>query len=281
MIRRALVLSVSVGVGAGLSLSGRPKYASAAPERGTAVVTGGSRGIGAATSCALAAKGYSVVVVYQSSPEGASKVVAAITASGGRAIAVQADVGEEDQVRRLFEEVDTWRGPEPLRVLVNNAGVLGPRDGLQQLTADSLLSVLRTNTVGPALCLREAERRMSTESGGSGGAVVQVSSGSAYIGSPLQYACSKGGLNSLTIGLVAPLARQGIRINTVSPGMTATDMIADTVQTFDLSQIPVGRVGTPDEIANCIVWLCSDESSYVAGANVRVAGGRPPGTTLG
>ena len=122
---------------------------------------------------------------------------------------------------------------------------------------------------------------MATAHGGSGGAIVQVSSGSAYIGSPLQYACSKGGLNSLTIGLVAPLAKQGIRINTVSPGMTATDMISDTIQTFDMTQIPLGRVGEPREIADVVAWLCSDESSYVAGANVRVAGGRPPGTTIG
>ena len=98
---------------------------------------------------------------------------------------------------------------------------------------------------------------------------------------PLQYACSKGALNSLTVGLIAPLARQGIRINTVSPGMTQTDMVAETLPTFDMKQIPLGRAGVPDEIAHCVAWLCSDEASYVAGANVRIAGGRPPGTTLG
>ena len=296
MIRRGLGIGLGLGLGVGLGLCAAPasalNNAAPPPRRGTAVVTGGSRGIGAACSRALAAKGFDVVVVYRSAAREASEVVKEITSSGGSAIAMQADVAEEVQVVRLFEKVDDWRGPSPLRVVVNNAGVLGPKGaegGLQQLTTDSLLGVLKVNAVGPALCIREAEKRMTTslptsvERPGdqSGGAIVQISSGSAYIGSPLQYGCSKGALNSLTIGLVGSLAKQGIRINTISPGMTKTDMVAETLPSFDMSQIPLGRVGTPEEIANCVVWLCSDEASYVAGANVRIAGGRPPGTTLG
>jgi NAD(P)-dependent dehydrogenase (short-subunit alcohol dehydrogenase family) len=335
MLVRAPRLAVGLGLGLGLSAAHAHALSSAKPPAsiGTAVVTGGSRGIGAACSTALAARGYEVVVVYRSGMEEARQVVESIEKAGGRACAVQADVGDEANVVRLFKEVDQWRGVSPLKVLVNNAGVLGPKGdegGLDALTSESLLNVLKINSVGPALCIREAEKRMSTTAApaGTGGSIVQISSGSAYIGSPLQYAASKGALNSLTIGLVAPLARQSIRINTarrlastpgpvctrccpahlpclsltcsltpvdgsnhcrfhpplspqISPGMTATDMIAETVKTFDMSVIPLGRVGTPQEIANTVVWLCSDEASYVAGANVRVAGGRPPGTTLG
>mmetsp|Transcript_4924 Transcript_4924/g.12978 ORF Transcript_4924/g.12978 Transcript_4924/m.12978 type:complete len:183 (-) Transcript_4924:225-773(-) len=182
----------------------------------------------------------------------------------------------------MFEVADTAFGSSRLEVVVNNAGVLGPRGNLEEVGKPELLNeVLATNVCGPMLCCREAERRMSTKRGGGGGSIVQVSSGSAYIGNPLLYSASKGALNSLTIGLVRPLAEAGIRINTVSPGMTATDMTSETAKTFDFTQIPLGRMGTADEIAQVICWLCSDEASYVAGANIRAAGGRPPGTTLG
>mmetsp|Transcript_56114 Transcript_56114/g.125273 ORF Transcript_56114/g.125273 Transcript_56114/m.125273 type:complete len:286 (-) Transcript_56114:287-1144(-) len=249
------------------------------PPRGTAIVTGGSRGIGAACCREMASRGYSVVVVFNSGAQAAEGVVSEIVAAGGSAIAMQADVGDEAQVSRLFASVDEWRGKSPLTALVNNAGVLGVAKGsLQDATTDALLSIMRTNVAGPLNCLKEAEPRMASS---GGGAVVQISSGSAYIGTPLLYAASKGALNSLTIGLIKPLAQQGIRINTVSPGMTNTDMIAETLPTFDMSQIPLGRVGTPEDIAHVVCWLCSDEAAYVAGANVRVAGGRPPGTTLG
>ena len=270
----------------------------------------------------MASRGYSVVVVFNSGAQAAEGVVSEIVAAGGSAIAMQADVGDEAQVSRLFASVDEWRGKSPLTALVNNAGVLGVAKGsLQDATTDALLSIMRTNVAGPLNCLKEAEPRMASS---GGGAVVQISSGSAYIGTPLLYAASKGALNSLPIGLIKPLAQQGIRINTVSPGaslfatqhaschathtlpltpvytsssasvsistststshptgMTNTDMIAETLPTFDMSQIPLGRVGTPEDIAHVVCWLCSDEAAYVAGANVRVAGGRPPGTTLG
>jgi len=253
------------------------------PPLGVAVVTGGSRGIGAACSRALGAKGYGVVVAYRSDESAAEQVCREITSAGGLARAIKADVSLESDVKALFEFADTAFGSEaPLTILVNNAGVLGPSGPLEKVgTTEMLMEVLGPNVAGPLICCREAEARMSTKRGGRGGAIVQVSSGSAYIGSPLLYAASKGALNSLTIGLVKPFAEAGIRINTISPGMTDTDLVAETAKTFDFGQIPLGRMGTPEEVANVVCWLCSDEASYVAGANVRVAGGRPPGTTLG
>ena len=161
------------------------------------------------------------MVVYNSDAASAESVVQQIETTGGKAVALQANVCEEDDVVGLFKRVDAWRGSSPLTALVNSAGVLGPRTTLQELDGGAIMDVLKVNVIGPALCIRETERRMSSTSGGRGGAIVQVSSGSAYLGSPLAYASSKGALNSLTIGLVAPLARQGIRINTVSPGDTS------------------------------------------------------------
>lgn len=282
---RVLGLGLGAATCAAASFSAvPPATADKKAPRGAAIVTGGSRGIGAATCKKLAADGYSVVVVYRSGADLAAKVVSDIENEGGKAVAMQADVGEEAQIVRLFADVDHWRGTMPLTALINNAGVLGPLKPLAELNEKMMLDVIKVNTVGPAMCIREAEKRMSptlNTANGVGGAIVQISSGSAYIGNPLAYSASKGGLNSVTIGLVAQLARQQIRINTISPGMTVTDMVTDTLPTFDMTQIPLGRPGTPNEMADVVAWLCSDESSYVAGANVRVAGGRPPGTTLG
>ena len=211
------ILSVGVGAVAASYLGTAAALAEPRPPaRGAAIVTGGSRGIGAQCCRRLAEDGFSVVVVYRSDGEAAANVVRDIEAQGGSAVAMQADVGEEQQVVKLFDDVDRWRGTTPLTALVNNAGLLGPLLPLSQLDEAAFIRLLKVNTVGPAICIREAERRMSTtgEAGGVGGAIVQVSSGSAYIGTPLAYATSKGGLNSLTIGLVGSLARQGIRINT-------------------------------------------------------------------
>jgi len=248
-----------------------------------AIVTGGGRGIGAACSRELAFRGYRVVIAYRSDEGAAQAVKASIRADGGRAEVIQADVTSEEDVSRLFQFADSAFGKDtPLEVLVNNAGVLGPRGSLQEVGRPELLAeVLMANVCGPMMCCREAEKRMSTKRGGRGGSIVQISSGSAYIGNPLLYSASKGALNSLTIGLVKPFGEAGIRINTVSPGMTLTDMVAETAPSFDMTQIPLGRMGSPEEIANVVCWLCSDEASYVAGANIRAAGGRPPGTTLG
>tara|TARA_B110001452_G_scaffold231695_1_gene208642 strand:- start:1285 stop:2139 length:855 start_codon:yes stop_codon:yes gene_type:complete len=261
----------------------RPLSESGPPRRGTAIVTGGGRGIGAACSRKLAEKGFGVVIAYRADETAAAAVADEIRAAGGLVATCRADVAQETDVKALFTFADSAFGTSsPLKVLVNNAGVLGPKGPLSEVgTADQLHEVMATNVAGPLLCCREAESRMSTQQGGQGGSIVQISSGSAYIGTPLLYAASKGALNSLTIGMIKPMAQAGIRLNTVSPGMTSTDMVAETAKTFDWSQIPLGRIGEPDEIANTVVWLCSDEASYVCGANVRVAGGRPPGTTLG
>ncbi|KAG8467296.1 hypothetical protein KFE25_000612 [Diacronema lutheri] len=254
-----------------------------APTLGTAVVTGGSRGIGAACSMRLAAMGFGVVIAYRSDEAAAAAVCEAIRATGGLAHACRADVSVESDVLALFTFADTCFDGAPLRALVNNAGILGP-SGVDLAAAggvEALAQIMAINVGGPMLCCREAERRMSTAQGGSGGSIVQISSGSANIGTPLLYAASKGALNSMTVGLVRPFGQAGIRINTVSPGMTHTDMVDHLASSFDMSQVPLGRMGAPAEVANAVAWLCSDEASYVAGANLRVSGGRPPGTLIG
>jgi len=240
------------------------------------IVTGASRGIGAAAARLLAAAGHAVAVNYNASPEKADAVVAEITAAGGTAIAVQADTAVEADVIRMFETVDAELGP--LTGLVNNAGVHGPRDRVDVLTDAEIAHVLDVNVRGYFLCAREAVKRMSTKHGGGGGVIVNVSSGSAKIGDPGQgvlYAASKGAVDSLNIGLTQEVGGEGIRVNAVSPGLTETDMPPreklDTAKTV----VPMGRTGTPEEIAEAIQWLMSDAASYVAGASIRVSGGRP------
>ncbi|MBT5266397.1 MAG: SDR family oxidoreductase [Rhodospirillaceae bacterium] len=241
-----------------------------------ALVTGGSRGIGASTCLLLADKGYAVAVNYRADNTAADAVVEQITAKGGRAIALQGDVGDEAQVIAMFEAVDKEFGQ--LDALVNNAGVSGPRGRLDELDLESIQRVLATNVTGAILCAREAVKRMSTRHGGKGGAIVNISSGSAYIGGPgsgIIYAVSKGALNSMQIGLSQEVAGEGIRVNAVLPGLTETDM--PTRESLDRGGdvIPMGRVGLPEEIAEAVVWLLSDQASYVAGGMLRVAGGRP------
>ena len=241
-----------------------------------AVVTGGSRGIGAATARMLGKEGYVVCVNYQATKAAAAAVVADIQQSGSHAIAVQADVSKPADVIRLFKTIDTELGT--LNALVNNAGIVGPRCRFESLPIGDLANVLAVNVTGLAQCTQEALMRMSTRHGGTGGAIVNVSSGAAHRGNPggaVHYAVSKGAVNSLTIGLSQELAGEGIRVNTVSPGLTATDMPDAAVLETAGPTIPMGRVGEADEIAAAIVWLLSDQASYVAGANIRVAGGRP------
>lgn len=240
-----------------------------------ALVTGGSRGIGAATVKALARDGYDVAVNYNASGEAAERVAAEARDAGVRAITVQADVAREDRVVAMFETVDRELGR--LDALVNNAGVNGRRARVDELTADEITALLNTNVLGPMLCSREAVRRMSTKYGGPGGAIVNVSSGSAYIGNPgrgVLYAVSKGGVNSLLAGLSQEVAGEGVRVNNVAPGMTLTDMVPNETPEL-VSKIPMGRLGQPMEVADAIVWLLSDKAAYVAGANIRIAGGRP------
>ena len=241
-----------------------------------AIVTGAGRGIGAAIARLLGANGYAVCVNYRAGRETAERLVAEIEGKGGRAVAVAADVARIDDVRRLFKTVDKELGT--VTALVNNAGIHGPRTRVDELEPEDLQRVLAVNVVGLIACSQEAVRRMSTRHGGSGGAIVNISSGSAYIGNPgsgVQYAVSKGAVNSFTIGLSQEVAGEGIRVNAVSPGLTRTDMPEPAALEEGKSIIPMGRVGEPEEIAEAVLWLLSDKASHVAGANIRVAGGRP------
>ncbi len=239
------------------------------------LITGGSRGIGAATALLCAADGHAVAINYRSNAEAAETVRQTIESAGGKAIVVQADTGVEADIQRMFREVDSALGS--LTGLVNNAGIHGPRDRLDTLVAEDIDHVLNVNVRGYFLCAREAILRMSTKHGGSGGAIVNVSSGSARLGNPgagVLYAASKGAVNSLTIGLSQEVAGEGIRVNTVAPGLTATDMPPPDKLESQGPGIPIGRVARPEEIAEAIVWLLSDKASYTAGANIRVGGGR-------
>lgn len=241
-----------------------------------AIVTGASRGIGAAVARLLGANGYHVCVNYRAGKDAAERVVADIEEKGGRALAVAADVARIDQVRRLFEIVDEQLGP--VTALVNNAGIHGPRGRVDALALEDLQQVLSVNVVGLIACSQEAVRRMSTRHGGSGGAIVNISSGAAYIGNPgngVPYSVSKGAVNSFTIGLSQEVAGEGIRVNAVSPGLTRTDMPETEALERGASTIPMGRVADPKEVAEAVLWLISDKASFVAGANIRVAGGRP------
>lgn len=241
-----------------------------------ALVTGASRGIGAATACALARQGYAVAVNYRAGAAKAEDVVARITAAGGQAVAIQADVASRDDVKRLFATVDEQLGR--LDLLVNNAAVMGPRAPMDELSADDIEQVLTVNVFGLMLCAQEAVQRMSTRHGGTGGSIINISSGAAQQGNPrmgIPYAVSKGAVNSFTIGLSQEVAAEGIRVNAVSPGPTRTDMPGADVLERAAGVVPMGRVGEPEEIAEAVLWLASDSAGFVAGANIRVAGGRP------
>ena len=244
--------------------------------RKIALVTGGSRGIGAATCQLLAANGYDVAVNCCNDMTAAEKIADAVQQQGGRSVVVRANVSVEAEVVTMFETVDHELGI--LDALVNNAGFIGHKGRVDELDEANIMSVLRTNVLGPVLCSREAVRRMSTRYGGKGGAIVNVSSGSAYIGNPgsnVIYAVSKGGLNSLMIGLSQEVAGEGIRVNNVSPGLTRTDMVSAEQATADIGKVPIGRLGEAREVAEGILWLLSDNAGFVAGANIRIAGGRP------
>lgn len=241
---------------------------------GTAIVTGGSRGIGAATSRLLAADGFAVCVVYRASPKEAEAVVADIAQGGGKAIAVQADTADESDVLRLFETVDRELGT--VDALINNAAIYGPRTRFDEVSTTDMRRVMEVNVIGCMMCAGEAIRRMSTKHGGKGGSIVNISSGSALTGAPgsgVLYSASKGALNSFTIGLSQELAGEGIRVNAVTPGLTDTDMPGPERVKRSAPNIPMGRAGEPREIAEAIAWLVSPKASYVAGAILRVGGG--------
>lgn len=244
-------------------------------ERKVAIVTGGSRGIGAATCKLLGAQGWAVAINYHTNESAAEETATAVQSAGGVALTIQADTASESDVARLFNEVESVWGR--LDGLVNNAGIFGPLGRFDALTLDEMQRVLAVNVTGYMLCARAAVKRMSTRYDGRGGAIVNVSSGAAHRGGAnrnVLYAVSKGAVNTLTIGLSQEVAAEGIRVNTVAPGLTRTDMTGPDIDEQGPT-IPIGRVGEANEIAEGIVWLMSDAAAYVAGANVRIAGGRP------
>jgi NAD(P)-dependent dehydrogenase (short-subunit alcohol dehydrogenase family) len=246
---------------------------------GVMIITGGGRGIGAATARLAAKKGYAVCVNYLRDRAAAESVVHDIRSADGRAIAVAGDVASEKDVLNLFQESDRSLGQ--LTALVNNAGIVERQSRVEAMDAARLQRMFATNVIGPFLCAREAIRRMSTKHGGKGGAIVNLSSGAARLGSPgeyVDYAASKGAVDTMTIGLAKELAADGIRVNCVRPGFVHTDIHAaggepDRIERLRDS-IPMKRGGKPEEVARAILWLLSDEASYSTGAILDVTGGR-------
>lgn len=246
---------------------------------GIALITGSGRGIGAATALLAAKRGWAVCVNYLSRADRAEAVVAEIRAGGGKAIAVQADTAKEDDVARLFAQVDKDLGR--LTALVNNAGITGRAGRLDTFDAATIRRVMEVNVVGTFLCTQEAVKRMSTKQGGSGGAIVNVSSIAAQLGGANQwipYAAAKGAVNSLTTGAAKEFAGEGIRVNAIMPGLIDTEIhaeagVGDRLKMV-IPQVPMGRIGTAGECAEAIVWMMSGEAAYMTGANLLISGGR-------
>jgi NAD(P)-dependent dehydrogenase (short-subunit alcohol dehydrogenase family) len=248
-------------------------------ETATLIVTGASRGIGAAVALLGAKRGYRVAVNYSADSGGANDVVERIRADGGTAIAIKADVAVENDVVRLFQEADAALGP--VTALVNNAGITGKRTRVDAMEAADIARVLAVNVTGTILCAREAVRRMSTAHGGKGGAIVNISSRASAIGGAgdwVHYAASKGAIDTFTLGLAREVAGEGIRVNAVSPGLIETSIHAAAGAGDRLARlaptVPMKRIGAPEEVAEAVIWLLSRHSSYIAGAIVPVCGGR-------
>lgn len=243
------------------------------------LVTGGSNGIGAATARLAARQGYAVCINYLSAQEKAQRMVDEILADGGQAIAVKADISDENEVKSLFETIDQKLGR--LTALVNNAGILGKQTAVEHLTAERIGRIFAVNFTGSFLCAREAVRRMSKQYGGAGGAIVNVSSIAAKIGAPFEYvdyAASKGAVDTMTLGLAKEVATQGIRVNAVRPGLILTDIHAKGGEPGRVDRlrhsIPMQRGGEAEEVARAILWLLSEEASYITGTFLDVSGGR-------
>jgi len=245
----------------------------------TILITGGGRGIGAACAQLAAQQGYRVCINYRSDDAAAAGIVRAIEHAGGEAFAVRADVAREDEVVSMFAQLEARFGR--LDALVNNAGILARQMRVEEMDAARIARIMMTNVVGSFLCAREAVRRMSTRQGGSGGAIVNLSSRAAVLGSPgeyVDYAASKAAVDALTIGLSKEVAGEGIRVNGVRPGLIHTTMHADGGEPGRVarlqSSVPMGRGGEADEVARAVLWLLSDGASYTTGSFIDVSGGR-------
>ena len=243
-----------------------------------AIITGGSRGIGRATALAAAARGFRVVVGYANNETAAREVVSVVEASHGKAIAVKCDVGSESDILALFNAADAFGA---LGALVNNAGIVGTTMRVEDMSAERIARMMAVNVTGSILCAREAVKRMSTRRGGKGGVIVNLSSVAAKLGSPntyVDYAASKGAIDSFTVGLGHEVAGEGIRVAAIRPGLIDTEIHASGGEPDRAHRlapmVPMQRVGTADEIANAIIWLMSDEASYVTSAILDVSGGR-------
>ncbi len=243
------------------------------------LVTGGSRGIGAATALLAGSGGASVCVNYVANQKAAEAVVSQIEDAGGKAIAVQGDMAVEADIVRVFEACEAALGP--VTVLVNNAGVVDTEGRLEEFSAERIARIINLNVTGALICAREAVRRMSTKNAGRGGAIVNISSMAAPLGGPatyVDYAASKGAIDTLTVGLSREVAMEGIRVNGVRPGIIDTEIHAsggNPNRARDLAHtVPMGRAGTAEEVAEAVLWLASDAASYVTGTTINVSGGR-------
>ncbi len=245
----------------------------------TIVITGGSRGIGRATAVLCARRGWSVAIQYRGNRQAADETLGLIDQAGGQALAVQGDVSSEPDVMVLFDAAQDRFGA--LHGVVNNAGIVAPAQDVADMSAQRLRTMFETNVLGAFLVAREAARRLSTARGGAGGALVNVSSAAARLGSPheyVDYAASKGAVDTMTLGLARELGREGVRVNAVRPGLIDTEIHASGGQPDRALRLgtatPMGRPGTADEVAESIVWLLSDAASYVTGALLDCSGGR-------
>lgn len=239
------------------------------------LIAGGSRGIGAATARLAAEQGYDVAVNYNTNANAAASVVSAVKHAGGKAIAIQGHMGLEQDIERVFDTAAHELGP--ITHFVHSSGIIGPYSRLDEASAETMRDVLEVNTLGALLCLRESLRRMSTKHGGKGGAVVMLSSMAANIGGAgecVWYAAAKGAVDSMVIGASREVAKEGVRVNAVSPGVIDTEIQPPGRVERVTAMLPMGRAGQADEVAEAILFLLSDAASYISGANLRVSGAR-------